>query len=178
MNLFRQNGSLRNPCQCCGGSLPAPSAPQGQASSSAAHSGNWRSLSEGKSRQQSDMDFSKSLGQRQRTQILKSTCSFPHVPVLTISVPKGCINMTGDAFPLVHAARMDIFNPVLLKTEGPVRIGLEQVDFLDTIVFPLQSCLNIWNRKTQLPHWIRSCNLPLSIKHPVAVTCHRTKRYN
>lgn len=65
MMLFRQH-SQRNPCQCCGGSLLTPSTPQGQSSNSAAHSGNWRSLSEDERGQPSYMGFSHSLGQRQK----------------------------------------------------------------------------------------------------------------
>lgn len=75
MNVFRQS-SQRNPCQRCGGNLPAPSVPQDQPSSSVAHSGNWQILSRGKTGlndlQIKQHNFYQTLWQRQKKKLLYS----------------------------------------------------------------------------------------------------------
>lgn len=167
MSLFKRQSIQRNPCQCCGGSLPAPLVPQGQTSSSAVHSRNWHTLSES---ERGSQQWSKPS----HTFISQSEKPFM-VPVLTMCVLKGCIKMAGYSFPFVYAARMDVINSILQKVEDPVKRGLEEVDFIHVVLFQLQSCLDISHRKTQLLHWSWPRYLPLSIKHPVALTCHRRK---
>lgn len=160
--------SRRNPCRCGGGSLRAPSASRGQTSSSAAHSGNWHNLW-GREKAAVSCGLVPATG-------LEAMKTNACVSVLTISVPKGGISMTGHSLPLAHATRMDIINSILLRIEGPVGSGFEKVDFLNAVLLPLQSRLDICYRKTQLTHRIWSCDLPLSIKHPVAVACHGEKK--
>lgn len=94
---------------------------------------------------------------------------------LTVLIQKGSINVAGQSQPLVHAARTGVLNSVFLDIELPIKGRLKEVNFLHVILLPLQSRVDVCHRKTQPLHRVGSSYLPLSVKHPVAVTCNRNK---
>lgn len=89
----------------------------------------------------------------------------------TIDVPKSGINITGDAAPVLHAARVDGLNSVLPGAEPPVAACLEEVGVVVGVVAPAQCRLDPRHRQPQTPDGLRSTDLPFSIEHPVVLTC-------
>ena len=60
----------------------------------------------------------------------------------TIVVPEGGIHVSGNATPVLHAARVDGFNAVLAGAELPVAAGLEEVGGVRGVVAPAQRRLD------------------------------------
>lgn len=90
---------------------------------------------------------------------------------LTISVLEGCVNVLGDAPPVLHATRVCCVHPVLQRAEAPVGAWLEEVGLLGLVLAPHESCLDVRHLKAQPTHWVRPRDPPLRVKHPVTVAC-------
>lgn len=102
---------------------------------------------------------------------MNSTSSNWFETPLTILVPEGSVNVAGETLPCGDTAGMGVFHLVCPRVEGPIERGLEQVHFVAAVhLLPLQSCLDVSDRKTECPYCCRTRDSPLSIKHPVLTT--------